>query len=325
MAVEYPINDDDSPMPRRAKRERRIAKSFLSILKILATGVAIPIFVSLVTSFYVNTRLLKPKLKANYAWAMVMVMPVKDRPNEWIAALVDVYPGFEAPLPPGKTSMESVSNPLNFSGGEIVAAKRLTFKSKDDFVVDSPAESSRIDKIMLVNDGYATANHISLGLRFQDGLTSRIVASPNIKISQEAIAGTQINPPFVKVEIERLDPGEKAMLTAASSPTQGTKPSELDNSFVKIREHPGYPPIVYITSQEGIGTAGEGISWKDATLWEENNFPNSVIGFWASRFHPHKGLSPSIENLKQLEIGYDLEDSDGKKIGEGAWKINESK
>ena len=324
MAVEYPVNNDDSIVQPPHRREKGATKHLFSILKILVTGIAIPVFVSLVTSFYVNTRLLKPRLRADYSWAMVMVIPIKDHPNDFVAALVDLYSGLEAPLPPGKRSIESVNQPLDFSGGEIVVAKRLRFKSKSDFVVDSSPSSSRIDKVMLVNDGYATANNISIGLRFQDGLTSKIVPSPNIKISQEAIAGTGVNPPFVKVEIERLGPGERAVLTASSTPTATTVRPDVDSTYVKIHEQPGYPPIVYITSTEGIGSIGKGISWKETTTWEETNFPNSVIGFWASRIHPRKGVSPSIEDLKNLEMHYDAVDNDEKPMGQGVWKLNPS-
>jgi len=253
-----------------------------------------------------------------------MVMPVNGRPNEYIAALVDMSPGFRAPLPEGKSSLESIDKPLAFTGGEIVSAKRLRFKSEKDYVIDSPATSSRLMKIMLVNSGYATAHRINLGLNFLEGSADReIISSPNIQISEEAVAGSGINPSFVKIAIDRLGPSEKALLTISCGVTGSAKPSAVSSPFIKIRQSLRYEPILYVNSEEGSGTISpESISWKDATNWEAVNFSNTVIGFWASRIHPKKGILPSIEDMKELEIDYELVDDSGKHTGNGSWKLN---
>lgn len=329
--MEYPIDPSESSQPTASEpKERRSTNLIFSGLKILVTGVAIPVVVSILTSYYVNTRLLKPRLRADYSSAQVMVMTDNNRPNEFIAALVDFYGGFRATLPPGTSSREEVDKldkPLAFTGGEIATAKRLKFKSAHDYTIDPFfQQSSQIMKIMLVNDGYTTANHIDIGLQLEDLINHKIVPSPNIHISESAVAGSGVNPSFVKITIDRLGASEKALLTVVTSRTDSSPPSPVNSPFLQI--HRNFPrsetgPILYLSSDEGSGTiSSDGISWKDATSWEEASFPNSVIGFWASHIHPRKGISPSIEDMKELEIPYELVGEGGKRTGTGTWKMS---
>jgi hypothetical protein len=269
---------------------------------------------------------LKPKLKVDYSWGEVMVMPVEDHPNTYILALVDFFPGFRTTLPEGKQSLDSVDKPLDFTGGEIASAKRLTFKSQKDYVIDSPPVSSRVMKIMLENSGYVTAHRINIGIHCSEDSRSTIIPSANINVSEETIAASGVNPSFSKIAIDRLGASEKALLTVACGPDGKSRPSSIGSPFIKISQNLRYAPVLYVNSEEGRAEISpHGISWKDAMAWEEFNFPNSVIGFWASRIHPKKGISPSIEDMKELEIDYELvEDETGKHTGNGTLRINPS-
>jgi len=307
-AVEYPIDDDGSPVPTARRRESPRAKGFYSTVRVLLTAVAIPVLVSIITSFYVNTRLLRPKLKTEYSLANIWVMPVKDHTNEFTAAVLDMYPAF-------------VPTPDNHSGVEIVLAKRLTFKSSADYIINYPLAPSLIYKIMLTNDGYVTANHVNLGL-LGDATNSRIIASPNVKFSQEGIPDTGVNSSFMRVEIERLGPGERALLTVVTDPRPDLASSAVDPSFVKVHKGRQYRPLLYLSCAEGTGMiASDPTTWREVTRWEETNFPGSATGFWTSRLQPRSGVSPLVEDLKELEIPYYTVDDSGKTTLRGSWKL----
>src|SRR5207237_3259197 len=105
-------------------------RNFLSGLRLVITAILIPVLVSITTSFYVNTHLLKPRVKANISWGDVMVMRIEGHPNEYVAALVDFWPGVIL-------RKDSPNTTLKATGGEIVSAKRLSFKSATDYQLDS--------------------------------------------------------------------------------------------------------------------------------------------------------------------------------------------
>jgi len=55
-----------------------------------------------------------------------MVMRIEGHPNDYVAALVDFWPGVIL-------REDSPNKALNATGGEIVSAKRLSFKSANDY------------------------------------------------------------------------------------------------------------------------------------------------------------------------------------------------
>ena len=291
-------------------------RNFLSGLRLVITAILIPVLVSITTSFYVNTHLLKPRVKANISWGDVMVMRIEGHPNDYVAALVDFWPGVIL-------REDSPNKALNATGGEIVSAKRLSFKSANDYEIDSRSVSSRIMKLMLVNDGYVTATHIKLGIDLPEGSTNwKIIPSPNIKILQESvIASSGVNPALVNVEIDRLGASEKAVLTASTDWQGRPKAAPNQSPYITIHKTPGWRPLAYVSSDEGTGTIAPEVSWRDAMNWEEGNFPDSVIGFWASRIHPKQGIVPSIHELKELEMGYDLVNDAGEQTGTGTLRL----
>ena len=286
-------------------------------------GVAIPIAVSLVTSFYANTRLLKPRLSVDYAWTEVMVMPVEGRPTEYIAALVDFYPGFQTTLPPGKTSLDSVDSPLSFTGGEIVSAKRLVFTSPKDFVLDASSTSNPLLKVRLANTGYTTATRISVGVRLGGEPSSyTVAASPNVQLAQEVITSTGGDRPFLRIQVDRLGASERAFLTITRGGSPSPKPSPIPAPFLKINPDLPTGPLLYVSCAEATGAISREVSWRDAVKLEQGDFPSSTIGFWASRIHPKNGVVPQVEDPKELELPYELVDNTGRKTGEGTWRLN---
>src|SRR5438876_11853542 len=68
-------------------------RNFLSGLRLVITAILIPVLASITTSFYVNTHLLKPRVKAYISRGDVMVMRIEGHPNEYVAALVDLWLG----------------------------------------------------------------------------------------------------------------------------------------------------------------------------------------------------------------------------------------
>jgi hypothetical protein len=170
-------------------------------MKIVATTVVIPILVSVVTSFYINTRLLKPRLKVQYAWGDVLVVPWKDHPNDYIAVLIDIWPGLQFELPSGQNPA-ALKERQHFGGVHVTSAKHLSFKSSADYVLDYNLTGSRVIKVMLSNEGYVTANHLKIGVRFPDHTVNwRMVPSPNVKLTQRTVPPSGENPPTLRLKL----------------------------------------------------------------------------------------------------------------------------
>jgi hypothetical protein len=301
----------------------RAQTALVAVLRILVTAVLIPISVSIATSYYVNTHLLKPKLVVDYTSGDVSIATVEGRSNEFIAVLIDFYPGIEFPLPYGRDTTDEPIPPPVATGGEVVWAKKLRFKSEKDFVLETPRHGSRITKIMITNTGYASANHISIGLHVLTGTSKyKIISSPNIHTSEEVIAGSDVNPPFIRLGIDRLGASEKAILTIVTDQESGSETSGANTPFLTVHQKHGYGPVLYLTSDEGTGSISlNGISWKDETRWEQANFPDSTIGFWAAGIHARDGVTPVVEDIKKLSINYELVDDSGKHKADGTLKL----
>ena len=287
----------------------------------------IPVLVSIATSFYVNTHLLKPRLRADWSWVAIFTIPVEKHPDQFIAAVVD----FNHPKSHPTVGVQEYScggtKLIDYNGGEIVWAKRLTFKSKNDYTAEvSPGVFSPVMKVMVVNEGYATANNVRFGVNtmFGDPESNDVVTSPNVRVTREpSTRGGANESPLLKLEIDKLRPSERAVVTITSrqpSPAaarQGTVP------FVKLRKA-WVDGLAYINSSEGTGIVSPvGMSWRDMEAWEQFISPSAVIGFWPGQIHPKKGVSPEVEDVENFEIRHEVSDSCGHKL-EGAWKLGPS-
>src|SRR5690348_11662818 len=211
-------------------------------------------------------------------------MPIERYPNDYVVALLDLWPGLYASLPPDER-LDSPKKPIVFTGGHIASAVRLSFRSSSDYVLDPKIGASRIMKVMLANNGYATAHHIRIGIGFPEGTGNwKIMRSPNLKLTEHAVPQSGINNPYIDAEIDRLGGDEKALLTITYDwlfePSEQTS---VATPYIPINSSPEYTPILYLTSDEGTGEVLSATSWADAEKWEQSTFPYSSTGYWASR------------------------------------------
>src|SRR5260370_34879230 len=137
------------------------------------------------------------------------------------------------------------------------------------------------------------------------------------------VPASGVNPNFVAIQIDRLGPSERALLTVTSTSGENARESIGETPYLTIHENPRYAPILYFSSDQDSGDVLAGISWKNAANWEEANFPNSIIGYWVSCLNIKKGVVPSIDDMKHLEIEYDLvEDQTATKTGTGTLSMH---
>jgi hypothetical protein len=209
--MEYQLSDQEPTFVSVAPKAKwKMPAALGSTIKLVFSGIFLPVLVSITVSFYVNTRLLRPRLKVQFAWGEVLVAPYRTFPNTYVATLVDLWPGIRGSIP--LDDYNSGKPITNFSGGEIVAAKRISFKSSKDYSMDS-SSSSRLLKLMLTNEGHVTATRIKIGFQCPEKFgNGRVVASPNAKMTQETVSSSGVNPPLTKIELDRLGAYEKASL-----------------------------------------------------------------------------------------------------------------
>jgi hypothetical protein len=251
-----------------------------------------------------------------------MVLPVEGHPNDYLVALLDfwdLHVAFRTDSGPSSHREVPIFN------GELASAKILSFKSPNDYVIRSSTGTSRIMLIALANEGHMTANHIKVGLSCSER-ASRVVIIPsaNMKIVQQPVAASEINPAFLSVEVDRLGAGERGLLTVTCDWDTGAPGPERKSPFVTIHKKPVSVPVLYLSSDEGSGTVLSGTSWGEAAKWQEANFPASAVGFWVSGITMRPGVVPMITDLKQTELDAKWTDEEGKSMGIGKLRVGDN-
>jgi hypothetical protein len=124
----------------------------------------------------------------------------------------------------------------------------------------------------------------------------------------------------------RLGASEKATLTVSGDwPEKTTDTPRSQSPYIAIHKRLLWHPLLYVSSDEGTGTIAPELSWRDAMNWEQRNFPDSVIGFWASRIRSKPGIVPSVQDMKELEIDYELVNDAGEHTGTGTLRLKAEK
>jgi hypothetical protein len=305
--------EDEEPVLREARCEPRAKSAFVEIVRIALTTVILPIVVSLIVSYYVNTHLLKPKLRVRYAVGNLF-FGTTDKPNEFFVGLTDmtnlnIEAGSRQEIEAGKAKI---------TGGVLLALKSISFKSSSDYIRDDNELHSLLYQIMLSNQGAVTANHLKLGFRCPKGTDVRkLIPSPNIRVTQETVPPSGPNPEFLNVSIDRLSASGNAALTVMCG---GQPRLHGSNEYMVIAYSDTVNPILYISSDEGDGEVTDewGIPYKEAEQWEQYNLPNFFSGFWLAVVHPKKGVVPKTKDIGKeglvVEHTYLIRDSAGKDI-----------
>jgi len=173
--------------------------------------------------------------------------------------------------------------------------------------------------IRLGNDGWATANHITIGIGIPTGAeVSKVVASPNITILSDKLVQTSASyPPYRKIEIERLGRSEQAVLTILSACSCGSpvrsKSAESELFIATDRPIKYYSPVLFLSSQEGTGRVLYPMDIKDAFALEKDFFSSSTSGYWASSIDVAKNAAaPKLEPVSHMKIMMSVDDKEGK-------------
>lgn len=221
-------------------------------------------------------------------------MPVRDKPTEFIAALIDYFPQGQA---------------------QIVAPRQLTFNSENDFVRE-PGGSLRIVKILLTNAGNASAKHVRLGI----GLPVEwdLAVSPNVEVTSEKTVQPIANyPAYRLIEISQLAARETAVLTISGpcecSSSEQAHLSDGGKIFLPMRASPsGYAPLLFVTDEEGSFQDETPISMKLALDQERLLLPTVSAGFWAEGLKVKQGASPAIKPLEHLSLEIETHGKNGQ-------------
>src|SRR6266852_6512301 len=121
----------------------------------------LPSVLSVVVAFFLATHL-KPDLIAYYADGEVITFQINNEPNKFRTILVDWS---------------------DENGPRIVSATDVTFRSDKDVTWRSDRGRAWISKFVIDNDGWATANHVTIGIGIPTGAELlKVVASPNVTV-----------------------------------------------------------------------------------------------------------------------------------------------
>jgi len=256
----------------------------------------LPSVLSVVVAFFLATHL-KPDLIAYYADGEVITFQINNEPNKFRTILVDWS---------------------DENGPRIVSATDVTFRSDKDVTWRSDRGRAWISKFVIDNDGWATANHVTIGIGIPTGAELlKVVASPNVTVLSDKLVQTSASyPPYRKIEIERLGRSEKAVLTVLTACSCGSparsKSADSDLFIATDKSSKNYSPVLFLSSEEGTGRLLYALDIKDAFALEKGLFPSSTSGYWASSIDVAKNAAePKLEPVAHMKITMS-DDKDGK-------------
>ena len=258
----------------------------------------IPPVLSTVATFFLATHL-KPDLSVYFATGEVLTYPVNDKANKLRTVLLDWS---------------------DEKGPRVVSATDVTFRSAKDVKWRTNHGPAWISKYVIENDGWATANHITIGIGIPPGAeVLRLVASSNLTIlSDKTVQTSDSYPPYRKIEIERLARSEQGVLTVVTACLCGalrrSKTADSDLFVATSKPSKGYSPVLFLSSQEGSARIVAPLEMKEAFALEKGLFPTSISGYWASTIDvandsPAPNLGPVTEMYLKMYL-----DDDGKQV-----------
>lgn len=257
----------------------------------------LPSALSVVVALFLATHL-KPDLAVFFADGEVITFQINNEPNRFRTILVDW---------------------LNENGPLIVSATNVTFRSAKDVTWRSDRGRAWISKFVLDNDGWVTANHITIGIGIPAGAELlKVVASPNITILSDKLVQTSASyPPYRKIEIERLGRSEQAVLTVLTACSCGnparSKSADSDLYIATDKSSKIFSPVLFLSSEEGTGRLLGPLDIKEAFALEKGLFPSSTSGYWASSIDVAKNAAePKLEPVAHMKITMSVDDKDGK-------------
>jgi hypothetical protein len=257
----------------------------------------LPSALSVVVAFFLATYL-RPDLTVFFADGEVITYHINDEPNRFRTILVDWS---------------------DENGPRIVSATDVTFRSAKDVTWRSDRGRAWISKFVIYNEGWVTANHITIGIGIPNGAeVLKVVASPNITILSDTLVQTAASyPPYRKIEIERLGRSENAVLTVLTACSCGSparsKVADSDLFIATDKSSKNYSPVLFLSSQEGTGRILGALDIKDAFALEKGLFPSSPRGYWASSIDVAKNAAePKLEPVAHMKITMSVDDKDGK-------------
>jgi hypothetical protein len=257
----------------------------------------IPALLTIAVTFFLTTHL-KPDLTLYFSDGEVITYQMRDEPNKFRIFLLDW---------------------LEENGPQIVSATDVTFRSAKDVKWRSDRTSQAwISKLFIDNDGWVTANHITIGIGIPKGAESlKVVASPNITILSDNIVQTSANYlPYRKIEIERLGRSEKAVLTVVTACLCGSparsKSADSDLFISTDKSSKNNSAILFLSSQEGTGRVLDTIDMRSAFALEKSLFPSSTSGYWATGFDISKNAEPKVALVEHMKLTMSVDDKDGK-------------
>jgi len=257
----------------------------------------LPSVLSVVAAFFLATHL-RPDLTVFFAYGEVIAFQINNEPNRFRTVLVDW---------------------LDEDGPRIVSATDVTFTSVKDVKWRSDRGREWISKFVIYNEGWVTANHITIGIGIPAGAELlKVVASPNISILSDKLVQTSASyPSFRKIDIERLGRSEQAVLTVLTTCSCGSparpKVADADLFIATDKSSKNYSPVLFLSSEEGTGRIMDSLSIKDVFALEKGLYPSSTSGYWASSVDVAKNAAePKLEPVAHMKITMSVEDKDGK-------------
>jgi hypothetical protein len=290
LPIPEPSTSEESKIASQVVGEKKGSGWLLKTLEIIFTAVvasALTVF----TTLYLQKRSL-PKLSLDYSWCIVDTAQYPDDKSQFITMLVDLQ-------------SQSIVRGTTYN---------IKVNAKDiSSVTFTPDKHSYIGKVIVNNEGSATATNVRIGVGYRFPTNITIKVSPNVHAAIATVEPNQVHsdsyfwPTRYEVQIEDIPPYEKAFITLSWELDPATK-NEIGES---VKPNFYYiPEILYISSKETLGKIRNYIPYRMAADIQGDSLSDTEQPWWKAPIKLNKKSTIEMRRITdsdkiQIDVHFD--------------------